>query len=293
MKKNLLFALFILFISGVLVGTVVAEPPAKYSEETITGSAQGNHELDCTIIRPWNNGGSGNNSYPVIVWANGWGGNNNAGETTTDGYKLGLIEWALDGPYIVVAANAWSPTESDVLNCLQWITDQNETSGSEYAGVINLNKIGLAGHSQGGGAVVKAGDGEPNGFNTTAVVAMSPYGPSWVNAGDQDGPMMILGGTDDLVTPVSSFIAVWEAIQTNGQGGLLAVLDGGDHSTDAWGQDDISALTQNFGRYQNVTNAWWQYHLNDNINAGRSLQRELNKAPWDTQYTFTNNFDLP
>ena len=32
----------------------------------------------------------------------------NAGESTTAGYKPGLIEWALDGPYIVVAANQWS-----------------------------------------------------------------------------------------------------------------------------------------------------------------------------------------
>ena len=52
-------------------------------------------------------------TYPVIVWTNGWGWNNNAGETTTDGYKPGLIEWALNGEYIVVAANAWSVQESD------------------------------------------------------------------------------------------------------------------------------------------------------------------------------------
>lgn len=152
------------------VGIAYAAPPgASYSELLVQSG--GKIRLDCTVIMPWSSSPS-NHQYPVIAWANGW--DNQNGDTTA-GYKPGLIEWALDGPYIVIAANSRSPKEVDLLNCLQWIVDQNTENGSQFQGVANTSRIGLAGHSQGGGVAIKAGNGEPNGFNITAVVAMNPY----------------------------------------------------------------------------------------------------------------------
>ena len=131
---------------------------------------------------------------------------------------------------------------------MQWIIDQDTEAGSEYEGAVNTEKIGLSGHSQGGGAIIKAGDGEPNGFGITATIAMNPYGPGWVRPGNQDGPMMLIGGTDDTTTPTSSFLAVWEDIQSNGQGGLLAELIGGTHNDDAWAPEGEDPTQHNFGR---------------------------------------------
>ena len=82
------------------------------SETTVIGHSRGNHRLDCTVIRPWCQD-PGAYQYPVIVWANGWGWNDVAGDFITAGYKPGLIEWAINGPFIVVAANQWSVQESD------------------------------------------------------------------------------------------------------------------------------------------------------------------------------------
>ncbi len=277
MKKHVLIGLLItLFL---FVGTVFASPTGRYSEETVTGPSNGNHELDCTVIRPWRDSSvPADRQYPVIVWANGWGGNDVAGQFTTDYYKDMLVEWVLDGPHIVIAANQWSVQESDVLACLEWILDQNSTVGSQYQGVINTAKIGLAGHSQGGGAVVKAGDGEPNGFDITTVVAMNPYGPGWVNADSQDGPVMVITGSEDTTTPLSWTYPVFEAVQTNDQGGLFALLDGAGHN--------------DLNQYQTVVELWWQFTLNDKDSAGDRLKRILDKDPWDTQYAFTANFDL-
>ena len=162
-----------------------------------------------------------------------------------------------------------------------------QRTGQQYEGRINEAKIGLAGHSQGGGAVIKAGDGAPNGFPITAVVAMNPYGPGWVHPGSQDGPVMLLGGTDDTTTPTSSFEAVWDDVQLNGIGGLLAEIDGGTHNSEAWGVDaegntlpTEEAAELDFGRFQRVTELWWQFLLNDREAKGRQLKRELEKAPW-------------
>jgi len=277
MRKIVLIGLLVALFS--FAGSTSASPSGIYSEEDISGPSNGNHRLDCTVIRPWDSStGPGDSQYPVIVWANGWGGNDVAGAYTTDWYKPNLIEWVLDGPYIVIAANAWSVQESDVLACLQWIMDQNYVAGSEYQGVVDTSKIGLAGHSQGGGAVIKAGDGEPNGFDITTVVAMNPYGPSWVDAANQDGPVMIITGSEDTVTPLSWTYPVFEAIQTNDQGGLFTVLQGAGHNE--------------VGRYQVVVKLWWQFTLYDNAGAGKKLKHILDNQPWDTQYAFTEEFDF-
>jgi dienelactone hydrolase len=291
MYKKGLFGLFVVML--LFGGQASASPPEKFLEQLVIGRSNGNHRLDCTVIRPWRSAsGPGRPKYPVIVWGNGWGGGNIVGENTTAGYKPGLIEWALDGPYIVIAANQWSVQERDILACLQWIVDQNRTAGSEYEGVVNEEKIGLAGHSQGGGVVIKMGDYEPNVFDITAVVAMNPWGPRWVGAEIQDGPVMLLGGTDDEITPVSSFEAAWLAIQSNDQGGLLAVLEGGTHNSDAWGEEDKDPEDCTFRNYQNVTELWWQINLNDNAQAGRALKLILDQNPWETEYSFTDSFDL-
>lgn len=53
---------------------------------------------------------------------------------------------------------------------MEWILGQNKKAGGKYEGMIDTSNICLTGHSQGGGAVVKAGDGEPNGFEITNVL---------------------------------------------------------------------------------------------------------------------------
>jgi len=277
MKGKVLLGLFTIIL--IFTGQALAAPSLEYSEQIVTGHSSGNHRLDCTVIRPWRTAPDPyEDPYPVIVWANGWGGWSRDKDDTLDGYKPMLIEWVLDGPYIVIAANQWSVQESDVLACLQWLVDQNSTPGSEYEGLINVLKIGLSGHSQGGGAVVKAGDGEPNGFEITTVVAMNPYGPGWVDPGNQDGPVMILTGSEDTTTPYSWTYPVFEGVQTNDQGGLYAVLKGAGHN--------------DLDRYQNVVLLWWQFTLNGEDRASRALKRILDKDPWETQYAFTENFDL-
>jgi hypothetical protein len=279
MKMNKFILIGLIVALFCFVGSTHAASADVYSEQTVVGHSNGNHRLDCTVIRPWDSAsGPGNSPYPVIVWANGWGGNDVAGDFTTDWYKPMLIDWSLDGPYLVIAANAWSVQESDVLACLQWILDQSQLAGSDYYGRVDTTKIGLAGHSQGGGAVIKAGDGEPNGFKITTVVAMNPYGPSWVDAGRQDGPVLILKGSEDTITYKNTF-SIFEAIQTNDQGGVFTVLQGADHNS--------------IGMFQDVIKLWWQFTLKDDANAGNTLKCTLdNNPPWDTLYAFTKNFDL-
>jgi dienelactone hydrolase len=269
--------------------------PARHSEELVIGPSQGTHRLHCTVIRPWLCASRPNDSrYPVIAWTNSWDQGKVVGQSTTLGSRPGLIESALDGPDFVIAANQWSVRAPNMLPCLQWLVDQDTEPGSKDEGMVDTDRIALAGQSQGGGGFIKAGDGEPNGLEITAVVAMTPYGPDWVDPASRDGATMLIGGTDDTTTPVSSFLPAWQAIQTNGIGGPLVVLIGGTHNDDAWAPADDSGNSQgyDFGRFQRVTELWRQFHLNAKARVDRQLERELNANPWITDYAFADGFQL-
>lgn len=266
---------------------------------SVKGWSKGNHELDCTIIVPPIDD-EANHKLPLIVWANGWEQGNVLGQCTTNGYLLGLKQWAQEG-YIIAAANQWSVQESDVLACAQWVADYDNDNSEENEGIPNIpvdsGKIGLVGHSQGGGAVIKAGDGKGN-LNITAVLAMNPYGPSWVNPERQDGPLFIAGGRGDTTTPPDSYQKVWDAVSDaakdkGGPGGVNAVLKKGTHNSEAWGTDDSGATLpcvdpdgedaseKNFGAYQLAGSLWWDAQLKGNNAAKGWLIMYLNHDDWE------------
>lgn len=230
---------------------------------SVVGWSNGNHEIDCTVIVP-DRAGSQN---PLIVWANGWDQGNVLGQCTSNGYLKGLKLWAKGGSYVVAVANQWSVQESDVLACAQWI---DENDGQNGIPSIDPENIGLVGHSQGGGAVVKAGSGNKD-ISIKAVLAMNPYGPAWVRPEEQTGQVLILGGRMDTTTPLESYDAVVDAIITEGDpGGINAVSLTGTHNSDAWGTYDEEGLLtmscedaakEDFGNFQAVGLAWWEANL--------------------------------
>lgn len=250
--------------------------------QRIVGNSKGNHELDCTVILP--DSLQANQTYPVIAWANGWEQGNVLGQCVTDGYLPGLKNWAAAGPYIVVAANAWSARAPDLLQCLNHVV----ASGDYPA----ASRTGLSGHSQGGGAVIKAGDGGNTDIDITATIPMNPYGPDWVDSGNQNGPMLLLGGDADTTTPVNSFIGVWDEVQHSQPNSILAVRRGGTHNNDAWGvREDGSTMTceeaalVDFGEfYGPATTLWWDLHLNQNTKARNQLENLLDSDDWCVSY---------
>ncbi len=285
------------FAAVALLAGAPSAQSAEHSEQPVFVDSKGNHALDCLVIRPWSDeDGPDERLYPVIGWANGWDQGDVLGDTTTEGYKPGLIEWALDGPYIVIAANQWSVREPDLVQCLEWLVDQNTLSG-EYQDRVDEDHIGIAGHSQGGGATLKTGDGGLSDLEFAGIVAMNPYGPNWPHLGDLIAPLFLVGGDADTTTPVASYIEVWEEALLNDQGGIFAVLPDGTHNSEAWGVDDEGntlpteeAALLDFGRYQRPTELFWDFVLNGNKNAGRELKRLLNKSPWVTEYHLTDSF---
>lgn len=258
------------------------------------GHSEGNHRLDCTVVRPWGDNEQPTGPYAAIGWANGWGQGNVQGADQTDNYLSGLEYWAEEGDYLVIAANQWSPRATDVSQCLQWLVEQNHTSGSDYHGLVDTEHLGVAGHSQGGGAALKAGDlvlqDGAGKTRVSTVVAMNPYGPSFVKARNQNGQIMVLGGANDGVTPTASFSAVLEdSILSDEQGGVQAEHLLGTHCR--------FACLDDFGEFGPVSLLWFQIMLADTPTPGACaalrdiLDGELYGDLWNTVYS--ENFICP
>ena len=269
-------------VFGLLLVLLLSVGAAGQASAANTYSTMQVGSPDCTVVMPWpSSGGPGNYQYPIIAWANGW---DNQGGDTTAGYMGGLSAWALDGPYIVIADNSRSPRTRDFLACLNWMINQNTVAGSVFYGKLNTAKIGLSGHSQGGGVAIMSGN---SAYNIVGTIAMNPYQANWKGAEKQKGPVLLFGGTNDTVCPVETYTQpAFNQIIKGGKGAVLAVLQGGTHSGEVW-------QTPDFGRYQTPSNLWWKKLLNNDPNAGAQLKSILDADPWTTTYNFTSNFSLP
>ncbi|MBL4683992.1 MAG: hypothetical protein JKY37_05340 [Nannocystaceae bacterium] len=199
---------------------------------------------DCTVFRPSTLGDNGL-AHPVILWGNG--------TTASPGIYAGVLShWASQG-FIVAAANTSNAGSGiEILACLDWLTEQDADDASAYGGAIDLGHIGVAGHSQGGGGALMAGQ-DPR---ITVTAPLQPYtqqgfgGYEQSCQGNQHGPMFLMSGTADIISPiVPQQQRVFDDTNVATMWGKLALAD---HVFTAIG--DING-------YRGPATAWFRYHL--------------------------------
>ena len=169
----------------------------------------------CTIYHPTSMGQDGL-KHPVIVWGNGTAA---PPECNGDAHVFGeydylLNQWASQG-FIVAAANTDSTgSGADMLDCLNWVEQQNSVPGSIYEGVVDVGNYGSSGHSQGGASAINVGE-DPR------IHATEPFMPYTIGGGfsydssaptKQHGPMFLgSGGMDTIATPSTNQQPVFTA----------------------------------------------------------------------------------
>ncbi|MFE2533132.1 alpha/beta hydrolase family protein [Streptomyces sp. NPDC059371] len=93
---------------------------------------------------------------------------------------------------------------ADDLNAaLTWLTSQNTTSGSRFAGAVNTDRLGVSGHSMGGGAALLAAGRNPA-VKSVSTLAAAETNPSAVTAsGKLTMPAQYVGGSADSIAGVA------------------------------------------------------------------------------------------
>jgi len=208
---------------------------------------------DCAVFRP-ETLGEGGLKHPVILWGNGT-------RSRVPAYTPMLTQWASQG-FVVAAANTNSAgSGKPILDCLDYLTAQNTADGSIFRGKLDLSKIGVSGHSQGGGGTIMAGR-DPR---ITATAPIEPYtvGLGYVKGAEaaQHGPMLLLsGGMDTTATPDANQKPVFDGAKSPV---IWATLKAASHSVPA---------TETSGEFRPVTTAWFRWTLMDDMTAGKLFQ---------------------
>ncbi|MFD8530736.1 alpha/beta hydrolase family protein [Streptosporangium canum] len=167
---------------------------------------------------------------------------------------------------------------ADDLNAaLTWIVAQNTTAGSRFNAHVRTNRLGLSGHSMGGGASVLAA-ARNSAVRTVTNLAAAETNPSAKAAAATTAvPMQLVAGTNDSVAgPSGNQIPIYNAKLAPKQ---LRTIIGGFHCgfTDSGGigcdSGSISRAAQQ-AITRRVTTAWLLYYLHDDT--------AQNDAVWGT-----------
>jgi Chlorophyllase enzyme len=111
--------------------------------------------------------GANARKHPIISWANGtlFG---------IDEYQKLLDHWASHG-FVVIAAHSQSTAGGATHKAgIDWLVAENGRNGSIYFGRLDVQAVGAAGHSQGGGATIAAGSNKPGPTGIATTLPLMP-----------------------------------------------------------------------------------------------------------------------
>jgi hypothetical protein len=127
---------------------------------------------------------------------------------------------------------------------LDYLSAQNQTAGSVFAGRVDTAHVAAAGHSQGGGGAINAG-GDPR-VGVTLPIQPSPY----ASIENLHGPMFLLAGQyDALVSPALVAKPLYE--KATQIAALYGNLAGANHLTPL----------RDGGGYRGPATAWLRFEL--------------------------------
>jgi dienelactone hydrolase len=142
------------------------------------------------IVRPAQLGAQGR-KHPVISW-------NNGTLYPIADYQPLLDHWASHG-FVVIGAHTNSTRGGAVHKAgIDWIVAEAARSGSAYFNMLDVARIGAAGHSQGAGATITAGADIPGPMPIATSIAMMPISAfERPHLAQHQASMLLVSATDD------------------------------------------------------------------------------------------------
>lgn len=229
MKKRVISLLIVLLLAVSLFGTTVFADAYRLEASTDTAV--------CIEDTDWKGSGkivfypktleSNDETYPVVVWANG------TGCVTSLYYDL-LRSFASAGYIVVADTTVMSADGKDQISAIDYISEKSAQPDSVLYGRVNMDKICAAGHSQGGRSAVNAAAAD-----SRISCVLSIAGSSYKNeAKGVTCPAFFMTGTADLMVLSSVWVKpAYEAVQGSA---VYASLKGGIHTTCIINHEQIS-----------------------------------------------------
>lgn len=201
--------------------------------------------------------------YPVVVFSNGTG-------AEVSKYKA-LLEHLASWGFIAIGTEEeydWNGFSCEM--CIRHLTrlNENETLDNKpnlFYNKIDLDKVGISGHSQGGAGVINAVTAQPHGDIYKAAVILSPPNQElaesieWeYDASKLDTPTLLMAGDNDWVIDGEQLQSLYDQIPA---AKWMAQRKGTDHGAMLYSADGY------------VT-AWFMYWLQGDEQAGAAFVGE-------------------
>jgi pimeloyl-ACP methyl ester carboxylesterase len=187
-----------------------------------------------TYFFPDDLGGDGRR-HPVILWGNATG-------AEPEEYVPLLRHLASHGFIVAAADSAFAGSGLEMLAGLDHLEARDGEDGDRFAGVVDLERVGATGHSQGAdGAMQTASD--------PRVGTVFPIQPWEGDPSASRVPSIFFSGEEDDVAPSDAVRLMYEGVA--GAPAALAELAGADHLVPL---DDG-------GRFRAVVTAWARWRL--------------------------------
>ncbi|HVW28703.1 MAG TPA: hypothetical protein VHC69_25230 [Polyangiaceae bacterium] len=167
-----------IFAGETLSNQLLDTGPQPCTESTPNSGNCLNYQL-FTVYRPanWPSG-----PIPVITWGNGTC-------AQPEGYGALLRYFASYGFFVVAANSRETGSGAPIQKALDFVTAANKDMSSPYFGHLDMTKVGVAGHSQGGMGAANAANADSR-IQYAILVSPYPSGsttkPFLVQAADQD-----------------------------------------------------------------------------------------------------------
>ncbi|HLK36824.1 MAG TPA: hypothetical protein VKU41_08740 [Polyangiaceae bacterium] len=146
-----------------------------------------------TIVQPTTLGANGF-KHPIASWGNGI--------TTTPSLYPTLLNRIASNGLVVIASNSSSVTEADMAGGLQWMIQQNASSG-QYEGKLDTSCLVSIGYSLGGAGAVGQGSDPSVNANIVTTIAFHPAGG---NSAGLKAPLLLFTSVDDTVCVPATFV---------------------------------------------------------------------------------------
>lgn len=224
--------------------TAKEEEPTESEKITILTAEYTYNSVKQIVYYP-SNIKTSNKTYPAIVWANGT-------MCPPDMYD-GLLRQIAEGGYIVIANEETMAADGTAQRAsIDFIIEQNGDDASIFYKKVNTDKIGAAGHSQGGRSAVNAATAD-----SRIDCVLSLAGSNYVEEAELiSTPAFFIAGSSDMVVDAGMWIV--PAYENCKGPAVYASLTGAIHTRcctnptdysgyaiewfDAWLKNDANAL---------------------------------------------------
>lgn len=215
----------------------------------------------------------GGESYPIISWGNGTG-------ATPDRYDELLTHLASWGFIVIDSYSKTTGTGKEIVEAIDYLRNENQLANSLFYQKVQIEQIGVAGHSQGSTGVINAHTNYKSGSLIKTVVSIAL--PDLKHCDPEDVydtaritvPFLIMGGTRDfLISPVSTNKLALRSTYTSTPV-MMGMAKGAAHT----------AIEGYGGNHRGYLTAWMRYWLLDDQEAMKAFHGDssemMRNANW-------------